>query len=93
MPITANKIFRVNVDDDRLSANLALHKDTPTQAVPVEQIIEEVSQLGIAVDQQGEKILKQFAEELAQGKTPDPVVFAKGTAPKHDENGSIEKLF
>lgn len=93
MPVTANKLFRINVSNDKLTATLSLNGDAPPSAVSAEQIEKEIADLGIRIDEQGKKNIAQFAAELAQQKTPEVVVAAQGVPPKHDQNGRIEKLY
>ncbi len=93
MPVTANKLFRVNVSNDKLTATLSLNGDVSPSGVSAEEIEKEITDLEIRIDEQGKKNIAQFAAELAQQEVPEVVVVAQGTPPQHDENGRVEKLY
>jgi len=93
MSVTANKLFRINVSKDNLTATLSLNGEVPPSDVSTEQIEKEITDLGIQIDEQSKKNIAQFAAELAQQKIPEVIVAAQGTPPQHDQNGRIEKLY
>ena len=93
MPVTANKLFRINVSNDKLTATLSLNSDVSPSDVSAEEIEKEITNLEIRIDEQGKKNIAQFAAELAQQEAPEVVVVAQGVPPQHDENGRIEKLY
>ncbi len=93
MPVTANKLFRINVSNDKLTATLSLNGDAPPSDVSAEEIEKEITNLEIRIDEQSKKNIAQFAAELAQQEAPEVVVVAQGAPPQHDENGRIEKLY
>ena len=93
MPVTTNKLFRINVSEDKLTATLSLNGDVSLSDVSAEEIEKEITDLEILIDEQGKKNIAQFAAELAQQEVPEVVAVAHGTPPQHDENGRIEKLY
>ncbi len=93
MPLTANKLFRVQISDDRLVATLSLNGDVPPASISVDDIIAEIKILKIEISEDGSKAISDFAEALNQQQIPEPIVVAHGTAPEHDKNGKIQKLY
>ena len=94
MPLTENKLLKINVSDDRLTATMALaNTSVPAESLSAEQIIAEVAGLDIVLDDEAEKNIAEFATALAEEQIPEPIVIARGTPPQHDENGRIEKLY
>ena len=93
MPVTANKLFRINVSNDKLTATLSLNGDVSPSTVSAEQIEKEIADLGICIDKQGKKNIAKFAAELEQQKAPEVTIAAQGVPPKHDQDGRIEKLY
>jgi len=94
MPLTANKLFKVNISEDRLLATMSLNGQAPpAYTVTVDDILDELKLLKIAVDDQGKKNIVAFAGQLANQQVPKAMVIARGTPAKHDKNGRVEKLF
>jgi len=93
MPLTANKLFRVQISDDRLLATLSLNGDVPPANVSAENIISEIQILKIVISQEGTQAISKFADALNQQQVPNPIVIARGTAPEHDQNGRIQKFY
>ncbi len=93
MPLTANKLFKINVSNDQLMATLTVNGETPPGALPAEQIETEIADIGIVVDEQGKKDIAEYALALAESRIPEAIVVARGAAPVHDQNGTIVKLF
>lgn len=92
MPVTESKTFRINVSTDKLTATLSVNGTSPPGAYTPKQIIEEVSALGINIDEQSEKNLDEFCKTLAESTMPEPMVIAQGTPPVHAKNGYVENL-
>ena len=93
MPVTANKMLKVNVQSDKHVATLSLNGNTFTAAISAEEIAEQVQELGIILNDEGREAIVAFAEELAGEKVPEPVVVARGKPPVNDKNGALEKLY
>ncbi|MCP4709423.1 MAG: DUF342 domain-containing protein [Planctomycetes bacterium] len=93
MPLTANKLFRVTVSNDNLTATLSLNLEAPPGAISAEEILSQVEELGILVDDDGQKNIEVLSEAFTQEETPEPIVIARGTPPQNDTKGIVEKLY
>ena len=93
MPLTANKIFRVSVSSDNLTATLSLNIETPPGAISTEEILAQVEELGIVVDDEGKKNLEMLTEAFTRDEMPEPAVIARGVPPQNDKKGIVEKLY
>ncbi|MBN2375775.1 MAG: DUF342 domain-containing protein [Sedimentisphaerales bacterium] len=92
MPLTANKLLKVNISSDKLTATMDLNTGISAQSLTPEQISAEISALKIVIDEQGTENIKQFSETLCGGGTPESAVIARGKSPVHDQNGRIKNL-
>ncbi len=93
MPLTADKLFRVNISKDNLSATLSLHAEAVPQGVTADDIYNQLNQLGLKVNEQSRENIATFVESLSNGNIPQPVIVVQGKAPLHDQPGRIEKLY
>ena len=94
MPLTDDKIFRVDIDDERLLASIAVNGELPTQDISADDILKQITLLHIKVDPTGKENIKALAKSLAEKKRPpNPLPIANGTPPVHDQNGKVEKLY
>ncbi len=90
MPLTANKFFKVNISKDEFTATLSLNPALPAETLPPEEIVKEVSDLGIVLDDQGKKTIADFAQALGQEAPPESVVIAQGHAPALRAHDAVE---
>ena len=102
MPVTANKLFRINVSTDNLTATLSLNGDVPPSGVSAEQIEKEITDLGIQIDEQSKKNIAQFAATSARksyGHRPfllpslNPFHNIKGGTASADTNYNIVLIY
>ena len=93
MPLTADKLFRVNISSDELTATLSLNMEGNTSAVTADSIISDLRAITIAMDRIDKGACEKFAAELADKKIPEPTIVAQGTPPVPDQNGKVEKLY
>ena len=93
MPLTANKILKVSVSEDKLTAKLTLNKGATASSLTSEQIESEVGGLGIRINDQGRANIAEFATQCAAGQVPQPIVVAQGERPTDDRNGYLKKLY
>jgi len=93
MPLTASKLLRVNISDDGLTATLLLHNEAAPAALTADEIQKEVCDLGLVLNAESAQEIKKFAQALAEKTIPEPIMIARGTAPVHDKNGRVEKLY
>ncbi len=93
MPITSNKIFKVDISEDKLTALLSLNTGVSAQSVATADIIGQVTELKIILNNEGKARIAEFTQALAENVIPEPVVVARGTAPENDKNGFIKKLY
>ena len=94
MPLTDDKIFRVDIDDKRLTASIAVNGELPEKELSSDDILKQLEQLNIKVDHPGKKNIEALAKSLAEKQIPpEPVPVANGTPPVHDKNGKVEKLY
>lgn len=91
--LTASKILRVNVANDKLTAALTLNGDAVTKVLTAEEIIQEIKHLDIRIDKAGIKNIEKFAAAMVQERVPEAAVIARGQAPIPDKNGQLKKLF
>lgn len=93
MPLTANRLFKLHVTNDALTATLMLNANTlPTPQSP-DEIAAEIAALGIILDDDSYKAIAQFAKTLEKNEIPEPTVIARGKTPVHEKNGKAEKLY
>jgi len=93
MPLTADKIYKVNISSDNLTATMSINtKPPPGNPIP-DEIVTQIKALGLVIDAEGVKAIEDFAAALADKKVPKPVVVARGKPPQHDQPGRVEKLY
>ncbi len=93
MPLTANKLFMVNISNDKLIATLSLHTADPPDNMTCEEIFNQISGMKITLDDEGKKAVADFVAKLAGKEKPEPVVIARGRKPEPDQPGKVEILY
>jgi hypothetical protein len=93
MPLTANKLFMVNISNDKLVATLSLHATEPPDKTSFEEILNQIGGMKITLDDEGKKAVEDFVAQLTRKEIPGPVVIARGQQPKPDQPGKIETLW
>ncbi|MBN1435488.1 MAG: DUF342 domain-containing protein [Sedimentisphaerales bacterium] len=93
MPLTANKLFLINISNDKLIATLSLHVNDVPNNVTCEELLRQVRGMKIVVDEEGEKAVGDFVSDLANKGVPNPVVISQGRKPIADTPGQIEVLY
>ncbi|MCH9023609.1 MAG: DUF342 domain-containing protein, partial [Planctomycetes bacterium] len=94
MLLTDDKIFRVDIDSERLLASIAVNGELPTQDISADDILKQINLLNIKVDPAGNENINTLAKFLAEKKLPpNPLPIANGSLPVHDKNGKVEKLY
>jgi uncharacterized protein (DUF342 family) len=93
MPLTANKLFMVNISNDKLIATLSLHTADPPDNMTCEEIFNQISGMKITLDEEGKKAVADFVAKLAGKEILKPVVIARGRKPEPDQPGKVEILY
>lgn len=94
MPLTADKVFKIKVSDDRLTAVLSLNADVSPVTVPsIGEVLSQLNALHIVLDENAESAVQEYLDSLGAGKIPNPIVIATGTPARHDQEGKLDKLF
>ena len=93
MPLTADKLFMVNISNDNLIATLSLHATEPPDNVTSQEILNQISAMKITLDDEGKKAVEDFVAKLTKGDIPDPAIIARGRNPEPDQPGKVEILY
>ena len=93
MPLTANKLFMVNISNDKLTATLSLHTAELPEKTSSEEILSQISGMKIIMDDNGKKTVENFIAKLDRGEIPKPVIITQGCESKPDKPGTVETLF
>ena len=93
MPLTTNKTFWVDVDNEKRRAYLAVHGDMPEAVVTYDEIVADVKALGIVLNSLGCKNIKAFVDSLNEGAQPGKVLIAQCIEPVNDQKGRLVKCY
>ena len=93
MTLTANKLFNINISEDKLVATLSLHASDPPDEATSQEILNQIDGIKIIYDDEGKKYIEKFAAQLARKEIPEPILISRGQQPVSDQPGEVEILF